>query len=599
MSELSQDQLKKMHFSSKQISAANHTSVAEYCKIRGIEFDEKGRGIEHDSLVLRPGNRFYWNKINDGGTGALSFVEKVEMNPMYDARYENMDPKLKFKEGVLRVLQSGASVLSDAQIKQLEQQSHQPFRFNQNEVAPNMNQAYDYMEHVRGIGSDTIDELAKQNVMRQDKYGNILFLWREPGDTSNNPNKIHGVGRQGTKIDYKRFGKRGTLKKIEKNSEAGYAFNFETPDIAGTKNPPKQLRFFEAPIDAISFYELSKLKGRPLTNTRLIAMDGLKDEVVKSFVQQWGNELSKANVKPVQPAVGLCVDNDEAGKHFIHKMQGMWSNLADMSPNPKYGKDWNDVLKDARGLQKSTVQKPTDIQASSDGQKQASQAALSKTAVTSYKTVENVSNVQNKADKQALNKAVNDIKNKSEQIAKKKTFKKQSYYDRSQLPDLQKRMAQFNLQQAEVMKKYYDAQKSIGNKNMIVATYPREITNGEHKGQYVVHSVHYGELENTYRQQIVDKLGSNADQDYVTKNINGMINAANDVTIKTKGKTIGPLVIYNLNKTMAKQAKEEQAKKHIDSQTQSRIDHNEPHGPDNGQDKPDQPGSDSSTIGNE
>lgn len=57
---------------------------------------------------------------------------------------------------------------------------------------------------------------------------------------------------------------------------------------------PENIRFFESPIDAISFFDLSKVKVKGgMKNTRFVSMDGLKKEVFDSYITQTAAQLQK------------------------------------------------------------------------------------------------------------------------------------------------------------------------------------------------------------------------------------------------------------------------------------------------------------------
>lgn len=340
-------------FTKKQIQAANYTSIVEYCHATGIDLDENGktiRGVEHNSLVIRPEhNAWYWNSRQKGGVGAVNFVENYELDS------ENYGKELskgeKFKLAVSKVLKSGASIITPDDAEKLAEAQKKPFKLNKKEFVHQTNRADQYLNSVRKISKPTLKYLENQNLLKQDTYGNAVFLWQDPIDK-----KIHGATKQGTIVDHQKFGKRGTFKMIEPNSEYKHSFNFDTPDSTRSNKPPRHIRFFEAPIDAISFYDLSKRRGRELKDTRLVAMDGLKDEVYKAHVQKWMKQLTdydkthpgylkRDKSKAIQNiSIGLCTDNDEAGQGFADKHMYLKINKM-MTPSKKYGKDWNDVLK--------------------------------------------------------------------------------------------------------------------------------------------------------------------------------------------------------------------------------------------------------------
>lgn len=323
---------RNMPFTKEEIDAANNASVAEYCNVARIALtDESGelRGVEHDSLVIRPQrNDWYWNSENQHGTGALSFVERYEMAG------SNLSDKDKFKLAMKKVMDSGVSIVDPEKAKHIKRPD---FQFNQRQVAKTNEKAENYLHGIRKISMSTLHMLEKQGNLMQRFNGDVIFPWRDENG------KICGATRQGTDINYTKYGKRGTNKKIEKNSKYSYGFNFDTPDL-NKGEAPSNIRFFEAPIDAISQYDLAQRLGKPIKDTRFVSMDGLKDEVVRGYIQRWGKELTASGKKP--KSIMLCCDNDEAGENFIHKIQAKHPNIKNGAPSKKFpGKDWNDALK--------------------------------------------------------------------------------------------------------------------------------------------------------------------------------------------------------------------------------------------------------------
>lgn len=334
-------------FTKEQIKAANSASIVEYARSAGIDLRQTGsdefKGVEHDSLVITPSkNSFYWNSRQVHGKGALSF------STLYELSGSNLSEKEKFFKAMDKVLTSG---VGDGKVYQVQKE---PFKFDKKQIDSEnkINQVWGYLHNRRGISSQTIDQLHKDKVLAQDKYGNALFLWLDPKDRR----KIKGVSKQGTRINHQKYGRRGTLKMIEKNSTKGYGFSFDSPGMNG--KTPENIRFFESPIDAISFFDLSKVKVKGgMKNTRFVSMDGLKKEVFDSYITQTVAQLQKEG--RTLKTVGLGVDNDEAGKRFVKDIQSKFSKVKYCKPNEKLGKDWNDTLKAFRkmqqGKQKSKV----------------------------------------------------------------------------------------------------------------------------------------------------------------------------------------------------------------------------------------------------
>ncbi|MCR1904008.1 NADAR domain-containing protein [Lactobacillus taiwanensis] len=325
---------KPNHFTSEQVQAANNANLLDFIEDNGVELRRVGhdsyKGVEHDSLVITPSkNSFYWNSMSTGGVGALDFAEK------YLLADSSLNKGQKFQKAMEMVMESSAGQFIP------HREEIRPFEFNKSQISSKFNQAYAYLTKTRKINPDLINQLHKAGIIEQNQYGDALFLWRDPVT-----NDVKGTSIQGTKINHQKYGKRGTLKKIEANSTKGYGFNF-------TVGKPENLYFFEAPIDAMSFYCLHpKIK-----NAQFIAMDGLKKNVFANYFQIAEKQLQQigSGVK----TVNFGVDNDSAGTNFIENFistsnpvkykvlvnsQGEKVPIKRCSPKEEIGKDWNEVL---------------------------------------------------------------------------------------------------------------------------------------------------------------------------------------------------------------------------------------------------------------
>lgn len=335
-----------MKYTNEQVKKAEKGDILQLADKVGVELVHTGhneyKGVEHDSLVVTPSrNAWFWNSRNVGGIGALSFAKEYLLSE------EKVDKKGRFLKAMDIVTKAN---INEGEIKEIKRE---PFKFNSKEIDRNFNRASAYLTQKRGINPDLIQMLHAQGIIEQDKFGNALFLWRDP-----ETEEIKGATKQGTWINHEKFGKRGTLKRIEPNSTYGYGFSFDSIDITQGKGKPENIRFFESSIDALSYYNLNPNK---LTNTRFVAMDGLKKEVVASYINLTAKQLAKSGSR--LKSIALGVDKDEAGNKFIEKMQkfqaqdinGNVLQILSAQPNTKYGKDWNDVLKHVHQIQASTL----------------------------------------------------------------------------------------------------------------------------------------------------------------------------------------------------------------------------------------------------
>ncbi|BAR07283.1 Uncharacterised protein [Scardovia inopinata] len=85
--------------------------------------------------------------------------------------------------------------------------------------ADSFDRARDYLTIARGINPHMVDRLYQKGLIFQDSQNNLIFQWARNG-------KAVGASIQGTEIDFKKYGKRGTQKKIAANSQSDFGFNF-------------------------------------------------------------------------------------------------------------------------------------------------------------------------------------------------------------------------------------------------------------------------------------------------------------------------------------------------------------------------------------
>ncbi len=202
-----------------------------------------------------------------------------------------------------------------------------PYEYNAEKEVDKFDKARDYLINERKINSNLVDDLHKRGLIKQDKYNNVLFLWKDHEN-------IFGCSEQGT-IKSDKF-KRGSWKSIQRNSTANYGFNVKYGE-------PQNLKFFESSIDLMSFATLNQNK---LKDTHLISMEGLKHTTIMNYVVRAKKELNDA-----PNSVSLCVDNDPGGKNFVEKLNVLQIKRNDGSTYglkvelPKRAKDWNDELK--------------------------------------------------------------------------------------------------------------------------------------------------------------------------------------------------------------------------------------------------------------
>ena len=223
----------------------------------------------------------------------------------------------------------------------------EPYEYDFEKQSNRFNKARDYLIEERKIDPEIVDEIHSKGLIKQDRYSNVLFLWKDK-------DQIMGCSEQGVYKSDKY--KRGSWKSVQKNSTANYGFSVPY-------GKPRNLKFFESSIDLLSYASLHK---NNLKDTQLVSMEGLKHNTVFNYMSNAMNELGHS-----PDSVSLCVDNDAAGKEFINKFSYLRLKHRDGStspvkseipdnPNNQQKWDWNDQCKYAAEKKEKELEKDKD-----------------------------------------------------------------------------------------------------------------------------------------------------------------------------------------------------------------------------------------------
>lgn len=264
-----------------EFKRAKSASIVDVVQRNGFNLKQEGstswRDTVHDSFVVDTRrNTFFWNSRQLHGD-PIDFMMSV-------AGVESMRDAVK--------------LLNDPNLSQAEigQRKTEPFSY----IAKNSSdftKANDYLTIARGLDSGLITSLHRKGFIQQDDKGDVIFVWAKNG-------KRVGAATQGTTIDYDENGHRGTIKRIMKNSEHDFGFNFSV-------GKPENLFVFEAPIDALSY-----LTTHPETSDAMfLSMDGLKPETVIKGIQYIYQATGN-----IPKSIGFGVDNDPGGHTFFDRM---------------------------------------------------------------------------------------------------------------------------------------------------------------------------------------------------------------------------------------------------------------------------------------
>ncbi len=306
-------------YSQEEIKKIEAIDIIDYCNQNNIDLKSDNeryyRLIEHDSCVIdRKKNAFFWNSKGKGGN-VINFVQEFE--------------GVNFR-AAMKLLQGGKiEYTNNENIDYIIE----PYEYSPKNEVTRFDKARDYLIKERKIDVEIVDDLYDRGLIKQDKNNNVLFLWK---DYEN----VMGCSEQGTFKSEKY--KRGSWKSIQKNSTANYGFNVKYGE-------PKNLKFFESSIDALSYATLNK---ENLKDTQLVSMEGLKHNTLFNYIIKAKEELGCP-----PDSISICVDNDQAGRTFSEKFNMLEITRSDGStyqygielPGKTSEKDWdwNDELKEA------------------------------------------------------------------------------------------------------------------------------------------------------------------------------------------------------------------------------------------------------------
>lgn len=278
--------MKQMAYSQEEIDQAAAVDIVGLAQEHGMELTNETerfyRLVKHDSLVIdRAKNYFHWNSQGFGGN-SIKFAQTFLTD-------QSKPDSARFKDAVALLLNNKNLSASEVTYQ------HTPYVFDSRKVSPDFSQAKKYLTEQRGLSPSLVDNLHEEGLIQQNKSGSVLFLWRDP-----ETKEVMGSSIQGTQIDHERYGKRGTFKRIDKDSTTGYGFSVGPKDA-------DTLHFFESSIDLVSYLQL---KGRD-PRAQYVSMEGLKNEVISHYL------ADNLNARPTVPdKIVLNVDNDAAGQRF-------------------------------------------------------------------------------------------------------------------------------------------------------------------------------------------------------------------------------------------------------------------------------------------
>ena len=150
----------------EQITAAQHTDIAEFLRARGEKLRREGSHYiwkEHDSCVI---TGYMWYQNSSGKHGAaVSFVQHFF--------------GMSFPQAVLALLKDQQLNLSVTELPPREKKAKSdtmPIAFALPPSAPDHRRLFAYLTKTRCISPDIVTDFLQDKLIYQDAYGNIVFV---------------------------------------------------------------------------------------------------------------------------------------------------------------------------------------------------------------------------------------------------------------------------------------------------------------------------------------------------------------------------------------------------------------------------------------
>lgn len=324
-----------MNFNDNEYNAAKSVNLINYLLSNGVELvrhtANSVRMKEHDSLIIRDDNRWFWNSRQQKGNNAISFL----MTYCSEENFKGIDGKNMVE--VIKELASFNGISFSENL--LSKDNKKPFskesvEFKLPEAARDNRRAIAYLAKTRHIDYEVINHCIKHKKLYQDTRGNCVFVGTDENGTPKFANK------RGTYDT----AERKPYKKDALGSDKKYGFCF------GEKSESKTVYVFESAIDAMSHATLTKMYyGDKWRDNYRLSLDGLCEDALDVFLAK----------HPKVNRVVLALDNDKAGRDNTYGVVDEETGLVKMRSlknkyevdgykvlvhTPKNSKDFNEML---------------------------------------------------------------------------------------------------------------------------------------------------------------------------------------------------------------------------------------------------------------
>ena len=343
----------------KKYNTKNFVGFLEYLDYAGHAYQEvknepgQYQLVDHKSLRINP-QRNQWNYFSHQvGGGIRKFM--AEIDGITDGR-EQLETFKKIQQARGK----------DWKSPEFSNVSYEPKKFEPNDhhfvSEKQMHSSLKFLHNVRGIHPFITGKLVQAGLIKQEmkeiskgegrgsyKIPNLVFPWY------NKDHELVGEDVQAVRprrgSDDQKHG--GYFKGIATGSPSKKEnYNFS---IGSKGKPAEELYLFEAPLDAISYWQLNynKLKDK---SVMFASMSGVNVESFKSLIQdRYIHFDDKELYMPKE--IHFAMDNDVAGRGFgeaaanwIFELKEKFNGMDDVHmtldlPTDQRYKDWNDILR--------------------------------------------------------------------------------------------------------------------------------------------------------------------------------------------------------------------------------------------------------------
>lgn len=341
-------------FTEKQLAYARSTRVYGYMIEKGEQFDSVGKywvNQAHPSFKIKKANGVAkWHSQD-----ISSYNNAIElMSAFFDLSYEDTVQELLDYQS--STCANSYTLFPKEKLNQMETPN---VPFDKNKLSEKLgNFDKDRLDEkgrrflkMRFLNEETIDEFAAKKLISSDDYGNLVYRISDVGVGITG----HYVGAeiQGTiprKLsDRIRENHKGEMQ-LERKYFKGTALNSKTNrgflfgSVTSFKDPLK-LIVTEAPLEALSFYELHK--DKLLGNHWHLSLNGLKEQTLWHTAKALKEMFFQEKLTII-----LALNNDEKGLEAIKRIHETYQQspqhkerykLSLMLPDLEQG-DWNEVL---------------------------------------------------------------------------------------------------------------------------------------------------------------------------------------------------------------------------------------------------------------